>query len=52
MSVFAKADEEALREGLGRLAEDLRTGRWQKDHADVLERDSLDVGYRLVIAEP
>jgi len=39
-------------EGLARLADDLCTGRWQDDHADLLGLDSLDVGYCLVIAEP
>lgn len=50
--MLAKTSEEALCEGLGRLAEDLRTGRWDDNHADLLELDSLDVGYCLVIAEP
>ncbi len=52
ISMLARTGEEALGEGLARLADDLRTGRWQDDHADLLGLDSLDVGYCLVIAEP
>ncbi len=46
ISMLARTGEEA------RLADDLCTGRWQDDHADLLGLDSLDVGYCLVIAEP
>jgi SAM-dependent methyltransferase len=52
ISMLAKTGEEALRAGLSRLADDLRTGRWHDNHADLIQLDSLDVGYRLLIAEP
>lgn len=45
ISVLARASEDDLRPGLDRLADDLRTGRWHAEHADLLARDSLDVGY-------
>lgn len=51
ISMLAKAGEDALRGGLSRLADDLRTGHWHDSHADLLERDSLDAGYRLIIAD-
>jgi SAM-dependent methyltransferase len=51
ISMFAKAGEQALAPGLSRLADDLRTGRWQEAHADLVGLDSLDVGYCLVIAD-
>jgi len=51
ISVLAKTGDGALRAGLSRLADDLRTGRWQDNHADLLQLDCLDVGYRLVIAD-
>lgn len=51
MSVLARAGEGALRAGLSRLADDIRTGRWHENHADLLQLDSLDVGYSLLIAE-
>jgi SAM-dependent methyltransferase len=38
--------------GLARLEEDLRTGAWQRRHADLLERDELDLGYRLIYCRP
>jgi SAM-dependent methyltransferase len=50
MSLFALADPGLVGPGLARLAADLDSGRWQREHADLLDRDELDVGYRLVIA--
>jgi SAM-dependent methyltransferase len=51
ISMLAKTGEEALRAGLSRLADDLRSGRWHDNHADLIQLDFLDVGYRLLIAE-
>jgi SAM-dependent methyltransferase len=51
MSALAKTGEDALAAGLTRLASDLENGQWQREHADLLELDSLDVGYCLVIAD-
>jgi SAM-dependent methyltransferase len=51
ISFFARASEDELRPGLNRLAEDLRTGRWHAAHADLLERDTLDVGYCLLLVD-
>jgi len=50
MSVFAVADQDLLAPGLARLADDLDSGRWELEHADLLDADELDLGYRLVIA--
>ena len=36
--------------GLARLADDLRTGAWAERHADLLELDELDLGYRLLVS--
>jgi SAM-dependent methyltransferase len=33
-----------------RLSADLESGAWARRHADLLARDSLDLGYRLVVA--
>ncbi|HEY3955036.1 MAG TPA: methyltransferase domain-containing protein [Streptosporangiaceae bacterium] len=52
ISILARTGDDALRGGLSRLADDLRTGRWQDNHADLMQLDSLDVGYRLVITAP
>lgn len=52
MSMFARysADPE-IEAGLARLEEDVRSGRWHRQHADLLALESLDVGYVLVTAE-
>ena len=42
--------EGRLNDGLARLAADLDSGQWRRQHADLLELDELDLGYRLVIA--
>ena len=52
ISSLARTGDEALRGGLSRLADDLRTGRWHDNHAGLLQLASLDVGYRVIIAEP
>jgi SAM-dependent methyltransferase len=49
MSSFA-AVEDQLGEGVARLAADLRSGAWHEKHRDLLARQELDVGYRLVVA--
>ncbi len=46
MSSFARIDAES---GLNRLACDLESGAWKARYADLLERDALDVGYRLLL---
>jgi hypothetical protein len=51
MSLFARAADDAASPGLARLADDLRSGRWQEAHADLLDLDELDVGYRLITAD-
>jgi SAM-dependent methyltransferase len=38
--------------GLARLRRDLADGTWQRRHADLLTRQTLDLGYRLLIAPP
>jgi SAM-dependent methyltransferase len=50
ISTFAALGERA-EPGLARLAADLESGAWAERHRDLLERASLDVGYRLVVAE-
>lgn len=45
MSSFARIDAE---DGLARLARDVESGAWAERYADLLKRDALDVGYRLL----
>ncbi|MBE1486701.1 class I SAM-dependent methyltransferase [Plantactinospora soyae] len=51
MSMLAQLGDEVLRSGLERLAADLSSGRWHERHADLLELDVFDGGYRLVVAD-
>ena len=37
--------------GLRMLAADLESGSWHEHHAELLELDELDLGYRLIVAE-
>lgn len=48
MSSFARPGTEV---GLTRLRADLATGAWQARHGHLLAADTLDVGYRLVVAQ-
>ncbi|MBB3664306.1 SAM-dependent methyltransferase [Prauserella sediminis] len=47
-SALAQTDEAAVSRGIERLREDLASGRWHERHRDLLGRDELDVGFRLV----
>ena len=49
ISVFALMDQDAVEEGVERLASDLESGAWERRHADLLELEELDLGYRLLI---
>jgi SAM-dependent methyltransferase len=41
--------EPALADGLRRLRADIESGAWARRHADLLELDELDLGYRLLV---
>jgi SAM-dependent methyltransferase len=49
ISTLAKRSEDELADGLARLRADLESGAWARRHADLLERDELDLGYRLLV---
>jgi SAM-dependent methyltransferase len=49
-SGFSLLDAEQFGPGLARLERDLASGEWQRRHADLLSRDTLDAGLRLVVA--
>lgn len=51
ISTFRLPGAGRLLEGLDRLAEDLRTSRWEKRNSDLLGREELDLGYRLLVCE-
>jgi SAM-dependent methyltransferase len=50
MSLFTKTGKAMVEAGLTRLAADLQSGRWQREHAGLLELAQLDLGYRLITA--
>jgi SAM-dependent methyltransferase len=50
ISALAQLDPVIVERGIARLRHDLATGRWHERHADLLERDAADFGYRLLIA--
>jgi SAM-dependent methyltransferase len=50
ISAFSFVREAQLAPGLEKLEADLRSGAWHERHADLLTRNSLDLGYRLVVA--
>lgn len=50
ISTYAIMDPPLLERGLARLAADLDSGAWRERHADLLERDEIDLGYRLVVS--
>jgi SAM-dependent methyltransferase len=52
MSCFAQLPDERVDRGLSRLADDLRTERWEARFGHLRDLDSADLGYRLVVAEP
>lgn len=49
ISTFAKLDNAP--DQLTRLAQDLDTGAWEKRYGHLIDEDSLDAGYRLVVAD-
>jgi SAM-dependent methyltransferase len=51
ISSFVHLGQERVQAGLARLADDLGSGRWEAQHGRLRERESLDLGYCLVIAE-
>ena len=51
ISVFALHPPAEVDAMLERLRADLESGAWAERNADLLERDALDLGYRLVVAE-
>jgi hypothetical protein len=51
VSVCQLLDPGDVADGVGRLRADLDSGEWARRNAELLERDELDLGMRLLIAE-
>jgi SAM-dependent methyltransferase len=50
ISALARHDQGVVDEGMARLGRDLADGTWHRRHADLLEKDAIDGGLRLVVA--
>ena len=50
ISSLAMLPDSVRERGMAALRADLESGAWAARHADLLERDSLDLGYRLCVA--
>jgi SAM-dependent methyltransferase len=50
-SGLALADPAVIARGVAALRADLDSGAWHERHADLLELDAVDLGYRLVVAD-
>jgi SAM-dependent methyltransferase len=48
ISALARLEDDVLQPAMARLAADLHSGAWRARNADVVARDELDLGYRLV----
>jgi len=51
ISSFSDIPNRIVADGLKRLAQDLADGAFWARHRDLLDRDSLDLGYRLLVSE-
>lgn len=49
-SGIALAHPETTAAGIARLEADLASGVWHERHADLLDQESIDLGYRLLVA--
>ena len=52
ISTYAAMSPDDRDEGLRRLAADIQNGSWRDRHRTLLDLDELDLGYRLIVAEP
>lgn len=50
ISGLALLDQDVVARAIARLAADLADGTWVRRYADLADRQSLDAGYRVVVA--
>lgn len=48
ISTFSQLPADVVQRAIDKLASDLQSGRWQSRYGQLLEHESLDLGYRLV----
>lgn len=51
ISVFSQVSSEAVDRAIDALGADLRDGRWQERHRELLSMDELHLGYYVIVAE-
>jgi hypothetical protein len=51
VSAFPRLSEDEVADALARLRADLDSGAWHERNAEILGRDALDLGFRLVVAD-
>jgi SAM-dependent methyltransferase len=51
ISAIALCDQDAVSRAVDHLQQDLTSGAWDKRHGDLRRRESLDVGYRILVSE-
>jgi SAM-dependent methyltransferase len=51
ISFFAQLPRPAVNAAIARLRADLESGAWQRRHADLLELEELDLGYKVLTIE-
>jgi hypothetical protein len=52
ISGIARLPQPIVDNAMARLAADLESGEWRRAHADLLDLDEIDAGYRLVVSDP
>jgi hypothetical protein len=50
ISVFALLPEDEVEAAVGRLRADLESGEWERRNAAILDREELDLGFRVIVA--
>ena len=51
MSGFVMLPDDEEERGLARLEADIGSGAWERRHGALREREAIDLGYRLVVAD-
>jgi hypothetical protein len=51
ISVFSMLPRDEVAAAVDALRADLASGAWERRNADILEREALDLGFRVVVAE-
>ncbi len=51
ISVFNRLQHDDVADAMARLRDDLASGRWHDQHASLLDRSDLDLGYAIFVAD-